>query len=51
MTTYDSDTLDHDPAVLRRIVQELGGRLVFDEIRDKDGLGAALRWRAAQFVE
>jgi len=23
----------------------------FDEIRDKDGLGAALRWRAAQFEE
>ena len=23
----------------------------FDEIRDKDGLGAALRWRAAQFAE
>jgi enoyl-CoA hydratase len=23
----------------------------FDEIRDRDGLGAALRWRAAQFAE
>ena len=23
----------------------------FDEIRDKDGLGAALRWRAAQFAD
>ena len=23
----------------------------FDEIRDKEGLGAALRWRAAQFAE
>jgi len=23
----------------------------FDEIREKDGLGAALRWRAAQFAE
>jgi enoyl-CoA hydratase/carnithine racemase len=28
---------------------EVGTR--FDEIRDKDGLGAALRWRAAQFEE
>jgi enoyl-CoA hydratase/carnithine racemase len=25
--------------------------LKFDEIREKDGLGAALRWRAAQFAE
>ena len=23
----------------------------FDEIREKEGLGAALRWRAAQFAE
>jgi enoyl-CoA hydratase len=23
----------------------------FDEIREKDGLGAALKWRAAQFAE
>jgi len=23
----------------------------FDEIREKDGLGAALRWRAAQFAD
>jgi enoyl-CoA hydratase/carnithine racemase len=23
----------------------------FDEIREKEGLGAALRWRAAQFTE
>jgi hypothetical protein len=23
----------------------------FDEIREKDGLGAALRWRGAQFAE
>jgi len=27
MTTYDPDTLEHDPTVLRRIVQEMGGRL------------------------
>jgi len=23
----------------------------FDEIREREGLGAALRWRAAQFAE
>jgi enoyl-CoA hydratase/carnithine racemase len=28
---------------------EIGAR--FDEIRQKEGLGAALRWRAAQFAE
>jgi 1,4-dihydroxy-2-naphthoyl-CoA synthase len=28
---------------------EVGAR--FDEIREKEGLGAALRWRAAQFSE
>lgn len=28
---------------------EVGAK--FDEIRDKEGLGAALRWRAAQFAE
>ena len=28
---------------------EVGTR--FDEIREKEGLGAALRWRAAQFAE
>ena len=28
---------------------EVGTR--FDEIREKEGLGAALRWRAAQFTE
>ena len=25
MTTYDPDSLEHDPTVLRRIVQEMGG--------------------------
>jgi uncharacterized protein YcbX len=30
MTTYDPDTLEQDPGVLRRIVRELGGRLALD---------------------
>ena len=30
MTTYDPDTFKHDPTVLRRIVQELGGQLALD---------------------
>ncbi len=30
MTTYDPDTLEQDPSVLRRIVQEMGGRLALD---------------------
>jgi hypothetical protein len=30
MTTYDPDTLEQDPSVLRRIVQDLGGRLALD---------------------
>jgi uncharacterized protein YcbX len=30
MTTYDPDSLEHDPTVLRRIVQEMGGRLALD---------------------
>jgi uncharacterized protein YcbX len=30
MTTYDPDTVEHDPTVLRRIVQEMGGRLALD---------------------
>ena len=30
MTTYDPDTLAHNPTVLRRIVQEMGGRLALD---------------------
>lgn len=30
MTTYDPDTLEQDPTVLRRIVQEMGGRLALD---------------------
>ena len=30
MTTYDPDTLEHDPTVLRRIVKEMGGRLALD---------------------
>jgi hypothetical protein len=30
MTTYDPDTLAHDPTVLRRIVREMGGRLALD---------------------
>jgi uncharacterized protein len=30
MTTYDPDTLEPDPTVLRRIVQEMGGRLALD---------------------
>jgi uncharacterized protein YcbX len=30
MTTYDPDTLEHDPTVLRRIVREMGGRLALD---------------------
>jgi uncharacterized protein len=36
MTTYDPDTLKHDPTVLRRIVQELGGQLALDTyVRNK----------------
>lgn len=30
MTTYDPDTLEQDPTVLRRIVQEMGGWLALD---------------------
>jgi uncharacterized protein YcbX len=30
MTTYDPDTLEQDPAVLRRIVREMKGRLALD---------------------
>ena len=30
MTTYDPDTLEQDPTVLRRIVAEMGGRLALD---------------------
>jgi uncharacterized protein YcbX len=30
MTTYDPDTLEQDPTVLRRIVRELDGRLALD---------------------
>ena len=30
MTTYDPDTLEHDPTVLRRIGREMGGRLALD---------------------
>jgi uncharacterized protein YcbX len=30
MTTYDPDSLEQDPTVLRRIVQEMGGRLALD---------------------
>ncbi len=30
MTTYDPDTLEQDPTVLRRIAQEMGGRLALD---------------------
>jgi enoyl-CoA hydratase len=36
-------------APLYAATTEVGKR--FDEIREKDGLGAALRWRAAQFAE
>jgi uncharacterized protein len=30
MTTYDPDTLEQDPSVLRRIVHDMGGRLALD---------------------
>ena len=30
MTTYDPDTLEQDPSVLRRVIRELGGRLGLD---------------------
>jgi MOSC domain-containing protein len=30
MTTYDPDSLEQDPVVLRRIVQHMGGRLALD---------------------
>ena len=30
MTTYDPDTLEQDPSVLRRVVEEMGGRLGLD---------------------
>jgi enoyl-CoA hydratase len=36
-------------APLYAATTEVGKR--FDEIREKDGLGAALRWRAAQFAD
>jgi uncharacterized protein YcbX len=37
MTTYDPDTLEHDPTVLRRIVQEMGGRLALDSYVARGG--------------
>jgi uncharacterized protein YcbX len=37
MTTYDPDTLEQDPSVLRRIVQEMGGRLALDTYVVKAG--------------
>jgi hypothetical protein len=30
MTTYDPDTQEQDPGVLRRIVKEFGGRMALD---------------------
>jgi hypothetical protein len=30
MTTYDPDTLSHDPAVLRDIVKQFGGKLALN---------------------
>jgi uncharacterized protein YcbX len=38
MTTYDPDSLDQDPNVLRRIVDELGGRLGLDCAVDAGGI-------------
>lgn len=37
MTTYDPDTLEQDPSVLRRIVRELGGRLALDSFVVRGG--------------
>ena len=41
MTTYDPDTLEQDPTVLRRIVQEMGGRLALDTYVVRGGRVAA----------
>ncbi len=35
----------------RRSVRQTEFGMKFDEIKKKDGLGAALKWRAAQFKE
>lgn len=37
MTTYDPDTLEQDPSVLRRVVREMGGRLGLDCYVIQDG--------------
>ncbi len=45
MTTYDPDTLEHDPTVLRRIVREMGGRLALDSYVVRAGeLPSGIRW-------
>jgi len=41
MTTYDPDTLEQDPTVLRRIVEEMGGRLALDTYVVRGGRVAA----------
>ena len=38
MTTYDPDSLQQDHAVLRRIVQELGGSAALDSAVERPGL-------------
>ncbi len=37
MTTYDPETLQQDPSVLRRIVKDLGGRLGLNAYVEKGG--------------
>jgi hypothetical protein len=37
MTTFDPDTLERDPGVLRHIVQDLGNMLALDCIALTDG--------------
>jgi hypothetical protein len=45
MTTYDPDTLEHDPTVLRRIVQEMGARLALDSYVVRGGeLPSGIHW-------
>jgi uncharacterized protein YcbX len=59
MTTYDPDTLEQDPSVLRRVVRELGGRLGLDcdviqggrlAVGDRVDLLAGERGRAGALV-
>src|SRR5262244_3603926 len=52
---YLGDPVDAKTALawgmVNRVVPRAEVGMKFDEIREKDGLGAALKWRAAQFSE